>query len=548
MLGDAYFQLRAQVGTALFSLLRLGAEAGAPEGTLKTLQAMQGKLRESYTFAALGPKGSGKSTLFNTLFAREFCGPAEPVTVGKVAIFHFAEEPGETSLSPDVIECHRPHGFLRDFTVIEAPAEAGVETLAPLLARADVVFYVINAATGPPEMWPFLSRFGRDLLKRLVFVVWQSDRVSSEQGAKVVKRLRQAMLKHLGQACPIFIASASERAGREKLERWIENEVILAESRRARLLEIGEAARAALREIVAKPRAESRAVEREMQHLHRSREELAERVDQSKRHVAGALWALAQTFDELRLRAEDLLRASLSRFDLLRTRAWPAADFAEELEILGRATFSERLRDQLTALEAELQQGAEEFLRASDEERGSAMPKRPGFFRAELEKEVEALDKPLDLARVIGVAVAEARRSLRLPLFAVVGAVAVAAGVAIAGRPSPFLAVLAAASLLFVGVLASLLRRNIVAGFGSYFTANRAALLQAMEPVLQAAAERFYTALAPAQQIDAQRLAREYQRHQPLLMRLRQIEETFTHIESDLRTGLARMESAGKEG
>jgi hypothetical protein len=31
-------------------------------------------------------------------------------------------------------------------------------------------------------------------------------------------------------------------------------------------------------------------------------------------------------------------------------------------------------------------------------------------------------------------------------------------------------------------------------------------------------------------------------------MRLRQIEETFTHIESDLRTGLARMESAGKEG
>jgi hypothetical protein len=102
--------------------------------------------------------------------------------------------------------------------------------------------------------------------------------------------------------------------------------------------------------------------------------------------------------------------------------------------------------------------------------------------------------------------------------------------------------------VLFVWLLASLLRRNVVAGFGRYFTENRAALLRAMEPALQAAAERFYAALAPALQGDVQRLAREYQRHEPLLMRLRQIEETFTRIESDLRTGLARAEPGGEAG
>ena len=112
---------------------------------------------------------------------------------------------------------------------------------------ADLIFYVISATAGLPDAWPFLSHLGRDVLKRLVFVVWQSDRVSSEEGANAVKRLRQAMLKNLGQACPIFIGSTTDRAGREKLERWIESEVIFSEPRRAKLREVDEVARAALR-------------------------------------------------------------------------------------------------------------------------------------------------------------------------------------------------------------------------------------------------------------------------------------------------------------
>src|SRR5258708_1372703 len=111
-------------------------------------------------------------------------------------------------------------------------------------------------------MWSFLSRLGRDVLKRLVFVVWQSDRVSAEEGASAVKRLRQAMLKNLGQACPIFTGSTADRVGREKLVRWIESEVICSTSRRQRLREIEDAARVTLRKIVARPRMERQAVGR----------------------------------------------------------------------------------------------------------------------------------------------------------------------------------------------------------------------------------------------------------------------------------------------
>ena len=100
MIGDAYFQLRAQVGTGLFSLLRLAAEAGSQESTQAALRAAQTSLREGFTFAVLGPQGAGKSALLNALFEREFCGATEPATVGRLAVFQYGEESRDDTPSP----------------------------------------------------------------------------------------------------------------------------------------------------------------------------------------------------------------------------------------------------------------------------------------------------------------------------------------------------------------------------------------------------------------------------------------------------------------
>src|SRR5260221_2955578 len=108
MLGDAYFQLRAQVGPGLFSLIRLAAEAGAQESTQAALRTAQSGLRDTFTFAALGPDGGGKSTLLNTLFQREFCGAVEPVATGKVAIFQFSDGPREAPISAEVVDLPLP--------------------------------------------------------------------------------------------------------------------------------------------------------------------------------------------------------------------------------------------------------------------------------------------------------------------------------------------------------------------------------------------------------------------------------------------------------
>lgn len=541
MIGDAYFQLRAQVGTGLFSLQRLAIDAGALEGTQGALRIAQAGLRESFTFAALGPVGGGKSALLNTLFERDFCGAVEPAAVGKVAVFHFADEAREETLSPAVVALHRPHIFLRDFTIVEAPGNIPVEVVNSHLVEADLIFYVVSAAASSAEIWPFLSRLGRDVLKRLIFVVWQSDRVSPEEGANSVKRLRQAMLKNIGQASPIYIGSTTDRGAREKLVRWIETEVIFSEPRRARLREIDEIARGALREIVNKPRADREALERQRGQVRSLREDLIEREEQAERQVAGSLWTLAQSTDGLRRRGEILLREQLGPLDLLWKRSFAPHDFANEIEAQARASLAVQLRDHLVELETDLRESAEDYYRESRQVLpAGADAKPPEFPRENLQEALTALEPPLEISRLLVEAFTGGVRILQLPAFGALAAVAVAVGTAVAGQASVFLISLAAGSVVFVLLLAFLLRRNVISTLGRNFTENRASLVAVLEPPLREAIARYYEGIAPALEARAEQLAGEGQRHEPLLERLKQIEETFSRLEANLRTGLSR--------
>ncbi len=544
MIGDPYFQLRAQVGTALFSLLRLATEAGASESVQAALRTAQNGLRESFFFLALGPSGSGKSTFLNALFEREFCVVRTPDSVSRIAIFQYGEEERETPISTEVVVVQRPHSFLRDFTVVDTPGcellRGAAETdLTPQVAQADAIFFVAAAGVVPEEAWKFLSRLGREALKRTIFVAWQSDRVPPAEATQAVKRLRQAMLKNLGQACPIFPASAQDSAGREKLIRWLESEVIFSTLRRTRLDDLNRLAEEALRDIAARPRAAEESWHWAEERLRGLRDKVSEREEQTERQIAGAMWTLAQDFDGLRLRGETLLRAHLPLLELVRDRGAWRVGFARDMETQTRQSFEVQLAGALDGVEGDLREAETGHRQDCRESFGEEVPgDPPPFPRAKIAEAVARAETPLELEQMLPAATTRASRMLRLPVFGALGAVAVALGaLPVLGLVAGAVA-LAAGTLVFVWLLAVLLREQVVATFGAHFTTNRAALLTAIEAPLRGAGRDFYATLARPIEGRLSVHAAERHRHEPLLERIQQLEETFSRIDAPLRASV----------
>lgn len=554
MIGDAYFQLRAQIGTALFSLTRLAGDVDAPETTQAPLRTAQAALREPFQLITLGQAGSGKSTLLNTLFGREFCGAAAPTAAGKITVFKPGAEANDVLLNAETVECQRPHSFLRDFTLIDTPGfdlpdSKLAESLAPFLPGADLILCVVAvAAVGGTDAWTFLRRLGREALKHTVFIVWQASRGSVDEGTNAMKRLRQAMLKNLGQACPIFVASAQDRAALEKLERWIENEIIFSGPHRAGFQEIGAIAQATLREVAGKPRAAAQVLRREAEQVRRLSAVLAQHEEQSHRQVAGTLWTLTQGFDVLRRRGEMLLRQQPVFTDFFRKGGTWQRDFARDFESEARESLATQVNGVLKVLETDLREGAAEYFRALPPTlREDASVSVPKFPRAEITQTVIWQEAPIETERVLAEACVRAGQFLRLPVLAAVGAAAVTLGVLPTGFWVGGSAALAVGATAFVLVLALLLRRNVIAVFGQHFAANRATLLAVLEPPLREAIDQFYADLAPPLTARGEALAVQLQDYEPLLARIQQLEATFTKITTDLQAGVPSVEPAGDE-
>ncbi len=542
MIGDTYFQVRSQVGTALFSLLRLASETNVNTEALTSLGVAQEELREPFVLIALGSSDRAKTALLDSLFEREFCAPADAATQGALVVYSHGEEARDLPRSEGVIDRLRPDIFLRNFTIVHTPGDAlPTERLMEIgnyVPRADVIFFATSPGDALPESWEFLARLGREALKRTVFIVWQADRAAAEEATTAVKRMRQSMLKGLGQACPIFTVSPLEAGGRDKLIRWLESEIVFSARRRTHLEQLDQLARHTLRGISEGPQVAAQAWQRAEAQLRRLEAALAEREEQTERQIAGSLWTLAQSFDVQRQRGESLLRPHLLLTELARNRGGWRADFAREMETQARESFRACSTDTLALLDADLRQAYAEHQQDCRATLGEEVPGGcPRFPQERLAAELAQLSSPLDLERVLSEATAHAARLLRWPLFAAVGALLFALGaLPFAGFVGPAFALAAGAAALAL-ILGLILRQGIVATFGREFTANRAAVLTAIEKPLREASAAFFAELRQPLSGRLTAHSAERHRHEPLIARIRQLEETFTRIARDLNSG-----------
>ena len=531
MLGESFFQTRADLGTALFSLSTLAHDLRAPQETVRTLNELGTSLREPFLFVVVGEVKAGKSSLLNALFGRDFCKVDVLPMTDKIYVFKHAEEERDVPVSPQLTECYRTSPVLRDFNIVDTP---GTNTIVPeheaitrqFLPLADLclcVFSTVNpwGATA----WQFLQHLHRKWLKKVVFVLQQRDLRSPSEVEAVLAHMRQTMLQKIGESCPIFAVSAKqardakhaedvgERArllresGFDALENYITASVTSGTTRSEKLGSVCRSAQVIFSDFSRQVTSAADVVDGDLVKLRELRSVLEERKEQSFRQVGGVLWTIAQASERTQQRGEELLKEKLTfagTVKLIFGRGGWQNFFQTELENRQRETLTKIVRDSLELIEADLRsvwKQVHEIMQRSFASRD--LPLLPDFAR----QRKELLDR-IDLALIERTEGAEFQRQMQRVFEDTASWLRVPAGVFAAGGIGAVVAAaltkitilditgtIAGLGALTGTVIAVAKRRKIIAEYRRQMNEKREAMVQAVEDHLRHAVKRFYVEL-----------------------------------------------------
>ncbi len=566
MIADAYLQSRAELSQALATLLSFAQDLRAPAQTVETLTSLQQSLREPFLFVVAGEVKAGKSSLLNALFGRDFCKVDVLPATDKVYVFKYGGEERTTHLSDRLAECYRDAAFLRDFNIVDTPGTNTIvaehQTITEqFLPLADLVLFVFSAVNPwGASAWDFLKLISKKWLKRVVFVLQQADLRAPEEVAAIIKHLEQTMMERLGQSCPIFPVSAKKaflaktsgqdastinaalaESGFDQLERYINDEVATGEARLGKLRSVAQTAQVLLRDLGAKVREAMEVVEADTRRLAELDHSLVARKEQSVRQLGGVVWTLSQSYDRAQARGEELLREKLTlgnTFKLIIGKGDWRYDFQKKLEDQLRDTLQRQIGNSLELLEGDLRavwQQLQDTLHRNFSEQHRGLATLPDFVekRQELLRRIELtlLEKGTSqqVEQQLGQLFEETANWLRIP-----------AGVAAAGGVATLIAIMAHSAVFDVTgtvaglaavsgtVIAVVKRQKIMREFRQQMTEKRDATMAGMEDHLRHSIDRFYQDLAAMFQPLQSFCAAQRQLYEPMLTRLRELEESLT--------------------
>jgi hypothetical protein len=549
MFGDAYIRLRAQVGTALYSLVRLAQDYDAPPETVAELEDLRGLLREPFLFVTLGEAESGKSSLLNALFGRDFTDA--PARTEKITVYRHGAESRDTDFDSGVIERQRPLLFLRDFTIVDTPgvglrAEI-VPPLASSVATADVLLLVFAAARPEAERtWTLLTRLNAMQLQRVIFVIDANDGTPLEDAAK---NFRQFMLKRLAHPRPIF-AVDTQRAlaarivgdrtslaasGLSRLEEHLDRDVCEGLPRRAPLDLARVRAREILKEISGGSRDAVQSSARDTRLLRGMHQVIEERKDQSLRQMGGILWSLARTLQDAQASGEAVFRQHLTLTGLLRALGVWRADLERNVEARLRDTVWAEIDTALGDIETDRRSAWEQLeleRRRTMVEGAQGQPPDFAVLRESLRDDFDtvlarhALDAGTD--RHLHALFFLAGATMRFGLYAVAVALVVA-GFTLVAEPAMFRTALAGLAAIAVATMVALglWQRRLLADFRSFSTRRREALVAEVDEHLRASVDHFAEDLADSLGPLEVSCVTRRRLHEPLVTRAQQLDEVL---------------------
>lgn len=528
MIGDHFFQTRAELGAALFALSSLAHELRAPSDTVRTVSELAAGLREPFLFVVVGEVKAGKSSLLNALFGRELCRVDVLPATDKIYVFKHAGEERTVAVSPQLSECYRALPFLQNFNIVDTPGTNTIvsehETITrQFLPLADLCLCVFSAANPwGATAWQFLQHIHRKWLKKIAFVIQQADLRSPEEIASIIAHTEQTMLQRIGERCPIFAVSAKkafaakaagdtaglEESGFGQLERYIEGNVTGGESQTEKLRSVCRSAQVILDDLGGKVRLAAQTLSRDLRKLEEIKESMGEREEQSLRQIGGMLWTLSQNFERTQTRGEELLREKLTlagTLGLVFGRGGWKRDFQDDLETRQRESLTRLLTDALELIGEDLKsvwKQLHDLIQRNFAEQ-AASPSLPDLDRQRKDLlariELTLLEKSggEEFAKQMERLFSATTTWLRVPA-GMLAAGGIASGLAVALTKLTLLDVTGA--LFGVGALTGMTiaivrRKKIIAEFRRRMTEKRETLIQQIEEHLRHSINLFYQEL-----------------------------------------------------
>jgi len=579
MIGDDYLQARAQLGTALYALTSLAHDLQATPETIDTLQGLNASLREPFLFVVMGEVKAGKSTVLNALFGREFCRADVLPATDRIYLFKYASESKDIAVNEHLTECYRPNTFLRDFNIVDTPGTNTIVAEHQRIAEefvpmANLVLFVFSI-TNPwgASAWEFLDLIHNRWKKNLILILQQSDLRNAEEIESVKKHLEETAREKLGSSPPIFAVSAKTafqaktgdpaqrdellaRSSFDALENHISETIAGGESSAGKLRSVCQSALVIVRELGEKAKGAFATIQKDNERIQQLGGVLEERKEQSLRQVGGVLWSLAQNFERTQKKSEDLLVERLSwgrTFQLMfRKQKWHT-EFQESIDQQLRDTLKRQIANSIELLETDLKavwQQLHESIQKNFAAEVPAPPAPPDFIN-----ERDQLLKRIELTlieRMSGRAIEEqmtrmfddATHWMRLP-----------AGIAVAGGAATVAAALAHVAIIDItgsvaaiaaisGLAVTVVKRNrILAEFRKQMSDKREEILSPVEDHLRHAIGLFYQELGGTFQPLQAFCAAQRKIYEPVLTRLKQLDETFGRLSSELIEGGSLPES-----
>src|SRR5437868_14355155 len=480
MIADHFLQLRTDVEAALIGLLRLVAEIKQDATTADTLHGLLANIREPLLFVVVGEVKSGKSSLLNALFGREFAkADVLPVT-DKISIFRYGKEERTLNVSPQLIERYLPINFLQDFNIVDTP---GTNTMVSehqrvteqFVPRADLVLFVFSVVNPwTQSAWDFLGFVQQRWLKNTIFVLQQADLRDPAEVGVIQRHLQDTALQRLGFAPVIFAVSArqallrrTKNGARERtwqesgfgpLEDQIDHIVSDSSAGMLKLKSAWQTGQIVLGEIASEFHEAFRTIKRDEERLDRITRFLQSRQDQTFRQGHGFLRGIDHACRECGKQGIRLLEQRLTFWVTLKMIWRPydwQRDFQAEMEAKLRQLVQPRIENAVQLLETDLRGIWPQLQDMIDTRFGrdakSQAPRMPPDFARQRRELLQSIHLTL-AERVAGAAIEE---QLAIIFRETSDRLRIPAGVAAAGGLVALVAAMSSAAIADVtGVLA----------------------------------------------------------------------------------------------